>query len=885
MTSTNDIRRSFLDYFAAEGHARVPSAPLVPHNDPTLMFVNAGMVPFKNVFTGLESRPYLTASSSQKCVRAGGKHNDLDNVGYTARHHTFFEMLGNFSFGDYFKERAIALAWNLITREWGIDPNRLTVTVYHTDDEAFDLWRKIAGLPESRIIRIATNDNFWSMGDTGPCGPCSEIFYDHGDHIPGGPPGSPDEDGDRFVEIWNLVFMQFEQAADGSRSSLPRPSIDTGMGLERIAAVLQGVHDNYDTDTFKALIAASSALTHTPTTGETQASHRIIADHLRTSGFLVADGVLPANEGRGYVLRRIMRRAMRHAHLLGAKDPLMHRLVPALVAEMGAAYPELLRAQPLIEATLAQEETRFRQTLTNGLKLLDEATAGMAPGATLAGETAFKLYDTFGFPYDLTEDALRSQGFGVDRAGFDTAMAEQKRAARAAWKGSGERASDEVWFDIAEEAGGTEFTGYTSDIGDGTVIALLKDGVRVDRAGPGDVVVLTNQTPFYAESGGQMGDAGMISTDSGLRASVRDTSKAVGRLHAHQALITAGEIAVGDTVHLAIDTGRRAQIRANHSATHLVHAALRARLGGHVTQKGSLVAADRFRFDFSHPSALSAAEIADIEAEVNRQIRGNAPVTTRLMTPEDAIAAGAMALFGEKYGDEVRVLAMGTEADAPYSVELCGGTHVSALGDIALFKIVAEGAVSSGIRRIEALTGEAARLWLADRDEKLRETASVLKAAPDEVPARVAALVDDRRRLERELAEAKKALALGGGAGAAPAGPETVGGVNFVGQLVDGLDPKGLRGAVDDVKTRIGSGIVVIVAVNEGRASVAVGISDDLVANHNAVELLRIAVAELGGQGGGGRPDMAQGGGPDGGRAADAIAAVKNALMAETTTA
>ena len=863
----------------------MPSAPLVPHNDPTLMFVNAGMVPFKNVFTGLESRPYLTASSSQKCVRAGGKHNDLDNVGYTARHHTFFEMLGNFSFGDYFKERAILLAWNLITREWGIDPDRLTVTVYHTDDEAFDLWRKIAGLPESRIIRIATNDNFWSMGDTGPCGPCSEIFYDHGDHIPGGPPGSPDEDGDRFVEIWNLVFMQFEQAAGGERTPLPRPSIDTGMGLERIAAVLQGVHDNYDTDTFKALIAASSALTHTPSTGETQASHRIIADHLRTSGFLVADGVLPANEGRGYVLRRIMRRAMRHAHLLGAKDPLMHRLVPALVAEMGTAYPELLRAQPLIEATLAQEETRFRQTLTNGLKLLDEATAGMAPGATLAGETAFKLYDTFGFPYDLTEDALRSQGFGVDRAGFDTAMAEQKRAARAAWKGSGERASDEVWFDIAEEVGGTEFTGYTSDVGDGTVIALLKDGVRVDRAGPGEVVVLTNQTPFYAESGGQMGDAGVISTDGGLRASVRDTSKAVGRLHAHQALITAGEIVQGDTVHLAIDVARRAQIRANHSATHLLHAALRTRLGGHVSQKGSLVAADRFRFDFSHPSALSAAEIADIEADVNRQIRGNGPVTTRWMTPEDAIAAVAMALFGEKYGDEVRVLAMGTDADAPYSVELCGGTHVSALGDIALFKIVAEGAVSSGIRRIEALTGEAARLWLADRDEKLRETASVLKASPDEVPMRVAALVDDRRRLERELAEAKKALALGGGAGAAPAGPETVGGKNFAGQVVDGLDPKGLRGAVDDVKTRIGSGIVMIVAVNEGRASVAVGISDDLVASHNAVDLLRIAVAELGGQGGGGRPDMAQGGGPEGGRAADAITAVKNALMAETTTA
>ncbi len=885
MTSTNDIRRSFLDYFANEGHARVPSAPLVPHNDPTLMFVNAGMVPFKNVFTGLESRPYITATSSQKCVRAGGKHNDLDNVGYTARHHTFFEMLGNFSFGDYFKERAISLAWNLITREWGIDPNRLTVTVYHTDDEAFDLWRKIAGLPDSRIIRIATNDNFWSMGDTGPCGPCSEIFYDHGDHIPGGPPGSPDEDGDRFVEIWNLVFMQFEQSADGTRNPLPRPSIDTGMGLERIAAVMQGVPDNYDTDTFKALIAASSALTHTPSTGDTQASHRIIADHLRTSGFLVADGVLPANEGRGYVLRRIMRRAMRHAHLLGAKDPLMHRLVPALVTEMGTAYPELLRAQPLIEATLAQEETQFRRTLTNGLKLLDEATAGMAAGATLPGETAFKLYDTYGFPYDLTEDALRAQGYGVDRSGFDTAMAEQKRAARAAWKGSGERASDDVWFDIAEEEGGTEFTGYTSDVGEGSVIALLKDGARVDCAGAGEVTILTNQTPFYAESGGQMGDAGIISGERGLRATVRDTAKAVGRLHAHHAVIETGEIAVGDSVHLAIDTQRRDQIRANHSATHLLHAALRTRLGGHVSQKGSLVAPERLRFDFSHPTALSAAEIADIEAEVNRQIRGNAAVSTRLMTPDDAIAAGAMALFGEKYGDEVRVLSMGGRADSAYSVELCGGTHVHALGDIALIKIIAEGAVSSGIRRIEALTGEAARLWLADRDEKLREAAGVLKASPDEVPARVAALVEDRRRLERELADAKKALALGGGSGAAPAGPERVGGVNFVGQVIDGLDPKGLRGAVDDVKARIGSGIAMIVAVNDGRASVAVGVSQDLVNTHNAVDLLRVAVASLGGQGGGGRPDMAQGGGPDGARAADAVAAVSATLEAMPATA
>lgn len=886
MTSTNDIRRSFLDYFEREGHARVASAPLVPHNDPTLMFVNAGMVPFKNVFTGLESRPYSTAVSSQKCVRAGGKHNDLDNVGYTARHHTFFEMLGNFSFGDYFKERAITHAWTLLTKEWGIDPKRLTVTVYHTDDEAFALWQKIAGLPDDRIIRIATNDNFWSMGDTGPCGPCSEIFFDHGDHIPGGPPGSPDEDGDRFVEIWNLVFMQFEQAADGTRTPLPRPSIDTGMGIERVAAVLQGVHDNYDTDTFRALIAASCALTGTLAEGAAKASHRVIADHLRSSGFLVADGVLPANEGRGYVLRRIMRRAMRHAHILGAKTPLMHRLVPALVAKMGAAYPELVRAQPLIDATLLQEETRFRRTLENGLKLLDEATAGMAAGATLSGETAFKLYDTYGFPYDLTEDALRAGGFGIDRAGFDAAMAEQKRAARAAWKGSGERASDEVWFDIAEEAGSTEFTGYTADTGEGEVIALVKDGVRVASAEAGDAVtVLTNQTPFYAESGGQMGDAGVITGDGGLAVRVTDTAKALGRLHAHHAVIEGGSVAVGDTVRLAIDTARRDQVRANHSATHLLHAALRERLGHHVSQKGSLVAPDRLRFDFSHQQAMTAAEIAHVEADVNRQIRGNAPVSTRLMTPEDAIAAGAMALFGEKYGDEVRVLSMGAEADRAYSVELCGGTHVTALGDIALFKIISESAVSSGIRRVEALTGEAARLWLADRDEKLREAAAALRAAPDDVPARVAALVEDRRRLERELAEAKRALALGGGGGAAPAGPEQIGGVNFLAQVVEGLDPKGLRGAVDEAKARIGAGVAMIVAVNDGRASVAVGVSADLTASHNAVDLLRVAVAALGGQGGGGRPDMAQGGGPDGDKADDAVAAVKAALAGQAVTA
>jgi alanyl-tRNA synthetase len=879
MTSTNDIRRSFLDYFGTNGHQVVPAAPLVPQNDPTLMFVNAGMVPFKNLFTGLETRPYSTAASSQKCVRAGGKHNDLDNVGYTARHHTFFEMLGNFSFGDYFKERAITLAWTLLTKEWGLSPDRLTATVYHNDDEAFELWRKIAALPDSRIIRIPTKDNFWAMGDSGPCGPCSEIFYDHGEHIPGGPPGSPEEDGDRFTEIWNLVFMQFEQEENEIVRDLPRPSIDTGMGLERIAAVLQGVHDNYDTDTFRALIAASSELTHNGVTADTRASHRVIADHLRASGFLVADGVLPANEGRGYVLRRIMRRAMRHAHLLGAAEPLMHRLVPSLVAEMGAAYPELVRAQPLIEETLKLEETRFRQTLDKGLRLLDEATASMKPGETLPGEVAFRLYDTYGFPYDLTEDALRAQGLAVDRAGFDAAMAEQKAAARAAWKGSGQKASEDVWFDIAEELGSTEFTGYAGHEGEGVVVALVKDGVRVERASAGDaVVLLTNQTPFYGESGGQTGDTGKISSDKGFEAEVTDTSKPLGRLHAHHARLTAGEVAVGDAVHLAVDAERRGRVRANHSATHLLHAALRHRLGGHVTQKGSLVAADYFRFDFSHQKALTREDIAAVEEEVNRHIRENEAVTTRLMSPDEAIAAGAMALFGEKYGEEVRVLSMGRGSDASYSVELCGGTHVTALGDIQLFKIVSESAVASGVRRIEALTGEAARQWLLARDERLREAAAVLKAAPEEVPARVAALVEERRRLERELADAKKALALGGGSRAEAAGPEQVGGHAFIGQVLEGMDPKGLRSLVDDAKKRVGSGVVALVAVNDGRAGVAVGVTDDLAGRLSAVDLVRRAVDALGGQGGGGRPDLAQGGGPDGSKAADAVQAVREAL-------
>ena len=886
MHSTNDIRRAFLDFFAGNEHRIVPSAPLVPYNDPSLMFVNAGMVPFKNVFTGLEAPPAPRAASSQKCVRAGGKHNDLDNVGYTARHLTFFEMLGNFSFGDYFKESAIEQAWTLVTRDLGLAKERLTVTVYHTDDEAFDLWKRIAGLPDERIIRIATKDNFWAMGSDGPCGPCSEIFWDHGPELHGGPPGSADEDGDRFVEIWNLVFMQYLQENDVIVRDLPRPSIDTGMGLERIASVMQGVHNVFDTDTFRALIEASQDLTSTKAEGEQSASHRVIADHLRSTSFLIADGVMPSNEGRGYVLRRIMRRAMRHAHLLGAREPLMHRLVPSLVQEMGAAYPELPRAAALISEVLEREETRFRQTLEKGLRLLDEETAGVGEGGELPGETAFKLYDTFGFPYDLTEDALRTRGITVDRTGFDAAMARQKAAARAAWKGSGAAADSEIWFDIAEREGATEFTGYAASDGDGRVVALVVDGKEVAQAGAGaQVTILTNQTPFYGESGGQMGDTGMISTEKGLRVLVEDTSKPLGRLHAHHARVESGSVAVGDTVHMQVDAERRDRIRANHSATHLLHAALRHHLGEHVTQKGSLVAEDRLRFDFSHPKPLTSAELAAIEAEVNAEIRHNEEVTTRLMSPDDAIAAGAMALFGEKYGDEVRVLSIGRQdwnaSGRNYSVELCGGTHVRATGDIGLFRIVAESAVSSGVRRIEALTGEAARRWVVSREEVLKSVAAALKTSPDEVEARVAALIDERRRFERELAEAKTQLALGGGASAPVALEEKIGGITFSGQVLDGIDPKQLRGLLDEAKKRIGSGIAGIVATNEGRAAVAVAVTDDLTSAFDAVELVRLAVAELGGKGGGGRPDMAQGGGPDASKAQSALDAVRSALATE----
>ncbi|TIP13700.1 alanine--tRNA ligase [Mesorhizobium sp.] len=887
MSGVNEIRSAFLDYFRKEGHEVVASSPLVPRNDPTLMFTNAGMVQFKNVFTGLESRPYSRATTSQKCVRAGGKHNDLDNVGYTARHHTFFEMLGNFSFGDYFKERAIELAWNLITREFGIARDRLLVTVYHTDDAAAGFWKKIAGLPEDRIIRIATSDNFWAMGDTGPCGPCSEIFYDHGDDIPGGPPGSPDEDGDRFIEIWNLVFMQFEQVTKAERIELPRPSIDTGMGLERIAAVLQGEHDNYDIDLFKALIRASEEATGVKAEGKNRASHRVIADHLRASSFLIADGVLPSNEGRGYVLRRIMRRAMRHAQLLGARDPLMWRLVPALVREMGQAYPELVRGQPLITETLKLEETRFRKTLARGLGLLADATETLGSGDRLDGETAFKLYDTYGFPLDLTQDALRQRGVSVDLDGFNAAMERQKAEARKSWAGSGDAATETVWFAVREKAGATEFLGYDTEQAEGIVQALVRDGAAVESATAGETVgVVVNQTPFYGESGGQMGDTGVISGE-GFTIDVTDTQKKGDGVFVHFGKVSKGTVKTGEAVELKVDHIRRTRLRSNHSATHLVHEALREVLGTHVAQKGSLVAPERLRFDFSHPKPISAEELERVEAMANEIVVQNSPVTTRLMSVDDAIAEGAMALFGEKYGDEVRVVSMGTgvagdKAGKPYSVELCGGTHVGATGDIGLVRLVSEGAVAAGVRRIEALTGEAARKHLDEQDKRLKAVAATLKISPADVPARVEALLDERKKLEKELTEARKKLALGDRSPTGvPAENETIAGVGFLGKAVSGVSPKDLKPLADAGKKSLGSGVVVFVGAGEdNKASVVVAVTDDLTGRFNAVDLVRVASAALGGQGGGGRPDMAQAGGPDASKAEDAIAAVKAALEA-----
>ncbi|MCG7391438.1 alanine--tRNA ligase [Microvirga sp. ACRRW] len=880
MSGVNEIRSAFLDYFAKNGHEAVASSPLVPRNDPTLMFTNAGMVQFKNVFTGVEKRPYSTAASSQKCVRAGGKHNDLDNVGYTARHHTFFEMLGNFSFGDYFKERAIELAWNLITKEFDLPKDKLLVTVYHDDDEAANLWKKIAGFSESKIIRIPTSDNFWQMGDTGPCGPCSEIFIDQGDKLWGGPPGSPEEDGDRFLEFWNLVFMQYEQIEPGNRIGLPKPSIDTGMGLERISAIMQGVYSNYDTDLFRTLIEAVAHATGVAPEGDRKASHRVIADHLRTSCFLVADGVLPSNEGRGYVLRRIMRRAMRHAQLLGARDPLMYRLVPVLVREMGQAYPELIRAEALITETLKLEETRFRKTLERGLTILDDETRNLSKGQNLSGDTAFTLYDTYGFPLDLTQDALKPRGIGVDTDAFNAAMERQREKARAAWSGSGEAATETVWFGVKERTGATEFFGYDTEQAEGVVVALLKDGKEVSalKAGETGLVVL-NQTPFYGESGGQVGDTGVMQGE-GARVRVTGTEKKLGDLFVHHVTVEHGALKLNQSLELIVDHERRSAVRSNHSATHLLHEALRQVLGDHVAQKGSMVAPDRLRFDFSHPKPIEDAELKEVEEIANKVLLQNEPVVTKLMAVDEAIESGARALFGEKYGDEVRVVSMGkTEGNKTFSIELCGGTHVNRTGDIGLVTIVAESAVAAGVRRLEAMTGDAARRYLADESRKLREVASILKTPVDDVSSRLAALMEERRKLERELAEARRKLAMGGGAAGGGDPIKDINGVKLMARAVTGVEMKDLKSLADEGKKRLGSGVVAIVGVAEdGKAGIVVAVTDDLTSKYDAVSLVRVGSEKLGGKGGGGRRDMAQAGGPDGAQAEAALSAIEEAM-------
>lgn len=878
MSGVNDIRAKFLDYFQEEGHEVVASGPLVPRNDPSLLFANSGMVQFKNLFTGAEHRAYNRAVTSQKCVRAGGKHNDLENVGYTARHHTFFEMLGNFSFGDYFKDRAIDLAWRLVTTEFGLAKDRLLVTVYADDDEAAGLWKSIAGLPDDRIIRIATSDNFWQMGDTGPCGPCSEIFYDHGDHIPGGPPGSPDEDGDRFIEIWNLVFMQFEQDAPGVRRPLPKPSIDTGMGLERIATILQGVHDNYDIDLFRHLISATEEAIGAKAQGEATPSFKVIADHVRATAFLMADGVLPSNEGRGYVLRRIMRRAMRHAHLLGAKEPVLYKLFPTLTAEMGRAYPELARAENLIIETTKAEEVRFGRTLSRGIALLEDAAKDLGTDEPLPGETAFRLYDTYGFPYDLTEDALRPRGIAVDKAGFDAAMEAQKAEARKHWAGSGDQSAERVWFSVFERVGPTEFLGYDATEADGAIVAIVVDGQEVETVEAGaKAQIVTNQTPFYAESGGQVGDRG-VATAGPARFEISSTNKAADGLYVHTGTLSGGPLKIGDALTLKVDAARRDLTRANHSATHILHECLRRVLGDHVAQKGSLVAPDRLRFDFSQPTPITEADVAAVEVEANNRVRENDVVETRVMAIDEAMESGARALFGEKYGDEVRVVSMGRDGNARFSVELCGGTHVARTGDIGLIAITEESSVAAGVRRIEALTGEAARRHLAGEKERLRKVAALMRVGSEEAEARVEALVEERRRLERELEEAKKRLALAG-PGQSQEG-RNVAGVNFVGRVVEGLPGKALKGLADEARDAAGSAVVVIVGRDEGRASVVVTVSDDLASRFDAVALVREGSKALGGKGGGGRRDMAQAGGPEADKADEAIEAIAAAMEA-----
>lgn len=870
MTSVNQIRKTFLDYFAKNGHKVVPSSSLVPDNDPTLMFTNSGMVQFKNVLAGNETRDYTRATTAQKSVRAGGKHNDLDSVGYDVRHHTFFEMLGNFSFGDYFKDGAIPFAWELLTKDFGLPKDKLAVTIYYNDEDAYNLWKKVSGLPDDRIIRISTKDNFWQMGDTGPCGPCSEIFYDHGPEVWGGLPGTPEEDGDRFIEIWNLVFDQFEDLADGSRINLKRPGIDTGMGLERIAAILQGVHSNFDTDMFQHIIKAIADMANTDPNGPLKASHNVIADHLRSICFLIADGVLPSNEGRGYVLRRIMRRAMRHAYMLGVKDPMIYKLLPTLQKEMGEAYPELYTRENLIKETIKIEEERFGRTLDKGLKLLDEEIAHLGRGDKLSGETAFKLYDTYGFPLDLTQDALKNKNIEVDTAGFDACMARQKEEARKNWAGSGDTAVEKVWYSVEDKVNPTEFLGYNVTKSDGEIVALIQDNKEVNEVTSGKFELVANQTPFYGECGGQVGDTGLI-VSKNFTARVIDTKRKLDKIFVHVCELEKGSVKIGDCANFEVDEENRKRICANHSVTHLAHKALKMILGDHVAQKGSMVEADRMRFDVSHPKQITAEQLRQVEDIVNEQIRNDLPVTTVIMNKEEAVKLGAMALFDEKYGDDVRVVTMGDE-NAPFSRELCGGTHVCSTGNIGYFHIIGESAVAAGVRRLECLTGVGADSYVRETENKLHHVAAALKTNLNDLEARINSLLEERKKQEQEIFNLKKALA---GGKSSSDETETINGVKFVGKLVSGAHPKELKAFIDDIMHNLGSGIVVLCSDKDDKASVVVGVSKDLTAKYNAVDLVRAASAVVGGQGGGGRPDMAQAGGSDVSKINDAIAKIK----------
>lgn len=870
MTSVNQIRKTFLDYFAKNGHKVVPSSSLVPDNDPTLMFTNSGMVQFKNVLAGNETRDYTRATTAQKSVRAGGKHNDLDSVGYDVRHHTFFEMLGNFSFGDYFKDGAIPFAWELLTKDFGLPKDKLAVTIYYNDEEAYNLWKKVSGLPDDRIIRISTKDNFWQMGDTGPCGPCSEIFYDHGPEVWGGLPGTPEEDGDRFIEIWNLVFDQFEDLADGSRINLKRPGIDTGMGLERIAAILQGVHSNFDTDMFQHIIKAIADMANTDPNGPLKASHNVIADHLRSICFLIADGVLPSNEGRGYVLRRIMRRAMRHAYMLGVKDPMIYKLLPTLQKEMGEAYPELYTRENLIKETIKIEEERFGRTLDKGLKLLDEEIAHLGRGDKLSGETAFKLYDTYGFPLDLTQDALKNKNIEVDTAGFDACMARQKEEARKNWAGSGDTAVEKVWYSVEDKVNPTEFLGYNVTKSDGEVVALIQNNKEVNEVTSGKFELVANQTPFYGECGGQVGDTGLI-VSKNFTAKVIDTKRKLDKIFVHVCELEKGSVKIGDCANFEVDEENRKRICANHSVTHLAHKALKMILGDHVAQKGSMVEADRMRFDVSHPKQITAEQLRQVEDIVNEQIRNDLPVTTVIMNKEEAVKLGAMALFDEKYGDDVRVVTMGDE-NSPFSRELCGGTHVCSTGNIGYFHIIGESAVAAGVRRLECLTGFGADSYVRETENKLHHVAAALKTNLNDLEARINSLLEERKKQEQEIFNLKKALA---GGKSSSDETETINGVKFVGKLVSGAHPKELKAFIDDIMHNLGSGIVVLCSDKDDKASVVVGVSKDLTTKYNAVDLVRAASAVVGGQGGGGRPDMAQAGGSDVSKINDAIAKIK----------